>query len=131
MKDFKNVIKGLLLVLLFINLVMVSGCNIPEKNIMEGIDENKLDYVYCEKDDDCVITSTKKFECCSSCFLESINKEAELEREKWREQNCKGPRKWSEDKWGPCFEYAECSKVKEDYIAACIDNRCEMKEKER
>lgn len=112
--------KKILLALLFLS-VIINGC------ITEQIDVSILDSKSCEMDDDCILTTIKKFECCASCFLESINKEAEFERVKWREQECGGSRKWEEDKWKSCFEYAECGIHRPSYVAACIDNKCEIR----
>lgn len=99
---------GLFLIILFI--ILFSGC--------KQIDP----YVYCEKDDECILTDIQKFKCCDSCSLEAINKEAELQRENWRVLGCKyAMREEEADKWeceGRCFF------PKSAYVAVCKDNAC-------
>lgn len=103
--------KLLVFALLFILIILLSGC--------KQIDP----YVYCEKDDDCILTDIEKFKCCDSCSLEAINNEAELQRENWRVLECKyAMRQEGDDKWecsGRCFL------PKSAYVAVCKDNICQ------
>ena len=73
----------------------------------------------CEKDDDCVITEHKAFDCCNTCFVDSINKKADIERKKWEKNNC------GSKEFRSCL-YAECSVISIDYDALCINKTCNM-----
>lgn len=109
------------LILAFIFFVGIIIFNLFKK---PTVDISLLDSKFCEKDEDCIITSIKKFDCCGWCFIEVVNKEANLERGKWERQNC------DQEDYQAC-EYAECAIRPSAYIAVCIDGKCEMKEKER
>jgi len=100
-------------------LVVVVIFNMAKKS---NIDTSLLDSKSCDVDNDCVITEMRNFDCCSVCFLEAVNEEAELERKKWGKRNC------NQEDYQSC-EIAECSKIKVNYIAVCTDNKCEMEEK--
>jgi len=115
----KNII--MLILGIIVLLVVIVIFSIAKKS---DIDISLLDSKFCDIDNDCVITEMGKFDCCSVCFLEAVNKGAELERKKWEKGNC------NQEDYQSC-EIAECSKIKVNYIAVCTDNKCEMKEKGR
>lgn len=83
----------------------------------------KDSYVYCETDDDCVLTDMKKSKCCRSCSLEAVNKEALLQIENWRWVGCRDSmRQEGNDKW-ECDD--KCLFPKSAYVAVCKGNACQ------
>mgnify|MGYP001616873326 CR=1 FL=1 len=107
--------KGMLVVLL-LTVVLVSGCVGPP--IQEPKPIEVKDETFCNKDEDCVITSYT-YECCGApCGGAIINKQAFEKREQWTISHCT-----SED-------YDKCPQVNCFFVnetAVCENNKCVKK----
>lgn len=83
-----KIIVGLLLL-----LVLISSCNLFSdpwniKNPKMPSAPEPNDILYCEKDEDCTITTYEENSCCLSC-PNVINKQGQLYLEEWYNLNCK------------------------------------------
>lgn len=73
------------------------------------------DFLLCETDEDCAITKYAKFECCSSCSYEPINREESLDRQNWRSLFCEE---------SSCGDNSNCPDFRG--ASACINGVCTL-----